>query len=213
MDTIFVYFIAGSLWVYFFWCLSSISLDNNVILFLSLFITPILGFIIVQTYRLYFELKGGFSHSSRRSLLFLWNSIIKPIKDNVDGSKVTASNFVFSFLVWETTFYSEGVPKGFQEHGRRAWYYILSFKACSYSIFFGSIALLFYASLNSIFIIESILILLGYFTLGIILFLKANQTFKSLMRQEICIIEIYRQAFETTAHKLKNIDEKYLLQP
>lgn len=78
---------------------------------------PILGFILHQLYRTVFEACHGWE-TLRRPVL----ALIKKEYNLDDG------NPRLPFLIWETSFYSDGVPDSFREHNRSGWHYVMSFR-------------------------------------------------------------------------------------
>jgi hypothetical protein len=168
--------------------------------------TPLLGFVIHQIYRLYFEWRGGFAQESRRSLDILWQVIARPC-----GFQNPEHRYTKSFLIWEVTFYSDGIPESFRNHDRGAWHYIISFKSSFYSSLLATLTLFIAITYrcynntlqdNLLFLVGAIMIVIAF-----ILCFKGKQTHESLMDQEIAVIYRYAKEFSETARKLHILDE------
>ncbi|MBI3799287.1 MAG: hypothetical protein HY268_20270 [Deltaproteobacteria bacterium] len=170
--------------------------------------TPLLGFVIHQAYRLFFEWRGGFTQESRRSLDILWQAIARPC-----GFENSDHRYTKSFLIWEITFYGEEIPEGFRGHDRGAWHYILSFRASSWSSFFAAFILVWailwrtYTNTQQGSLFYLIIAALVAVAVGFIFCFKGKQTHESLMNQEIAVIYRYAEKFSETARKLRILDK------
>ncbi len=161
---------------------------------------PVIGYIVHQTYRTLFEIQGGWESSKREVL-------------NVIAStyKLTGNGMRQPFLVWETTFYSEGIPNSFRDHNRGSWHYIMSFRSVSFSALIA--AVLFTARILTEFFLGSCSLKCGDTTLifivislilAMLFWKKASLTYSSLTRQEVAAFHEYREAFDKTAQRIIN---------
>jgi len=78
---------------------------------------PILGFIIQQVWRLFFELFWGYNSKNRNIISTLMRDY------NLNNND--------AFLLWELTLYSENISDSFRNHDRGVWHYVMSFYSCS----------------------------------------------------------------------------------
>lgn len=76
---------------------------------------PLLGAVVHQLARCYFEAWGGYWSKNRRTVIKFLATSYKLEKREADA-----------FLLWETTFYSGKFPKEFCDHVHGAWQFIQS---------------------------------------------------------------------------------------
>lgn len=158
---------------------------------------PIIGFIIHQLWRLFFELFGGYTSNNRKVISEIktkWNLKRKKEKGEKD----------LAFLVWELTFYSHEFDEAFRSHDRGAWHYIMSFYSCSLASLLGMMIFIFnYMAIKQI-VISTYWLLLGvYLLLTILFFWKAILTKASLESQEVGMFRLREGLFEKTLRELK----------
>lgn len=151
---------------------------------------PVSGFLFHQFYRTVFELFGGWA-SSRRPVVAAIRS----------AYAIPATDHNTPFLIWETTFYSDGIPESFRAHNRGAWHYIMSFRSIWWSSALGAICLLvvprFWGGAS-----QSIGCVLSFVVVSVVFFLKAHLTYSSLGRQEVACFQHYRSAFDATRNAI-----------
>lgn len=158
------------------------------------FLSPLIGFVIHQSYRLVFELTGGFARKSR-------TVIDRILKELATEENIALKNRESAFMVWEITFYSEGFPSPFMNHDRGAWHYILSFWSITFaavlSMLFCILAYFTFAPVpNSA--IAAILELV----IGLIFYYKGLTSYRSLCAQEVAITHTHKELFVKTLKKI-----------
>jgi hypothetical protein len=158
---------------------------------------PVLGFGIHQFYRLLFEITRGFERQSRPAL--------KRIRDEIASKNGIANcSPKKAFLIWETTFYGNGIPTPFREHDRNAWHFILSFESTALAAALGVCSLVLSCCFGAR---PSHLawIVLAEALIGVIFALKAHFTYQSLMRQELVSTFVWYDAFAKTCEMLQTM--------
>lgn len=156
---------------------------------------PVCGFILHQAWRLIFEAFGGFSSKKRK--------VIHEIQ-NKDWKIKKQLNRYDAFHVWELTFYSCGIDPSFRDHDRGAWHYIMSFLSCFVASIFGILLFIYdYLRDPCLKSFQWIWVII-YILIAIIFFFKARLTRDSLEQQEIAILKLHEDKFQTTAEDLFN---------
>ena len=147
---------------------------------------PILGFILHQLYRTVFEACHG------------WETIRRPVLTLIKKEyNLDDANPRLPFLIWETSFYSDGVPDSFRENNRSGWHYVMSFRSIAFASAIAGIALAcipaFWQST------EMPGAQIGLFgALALLFWLKGRLTYSSLTDQECAAFRRYRPAFDST---------------
>lgn len=157
--------------------------------------TPLIGFVLHQAFRVWFEASGRFARNSRRSI-----DDILTIARSID-MQLTRDQ---AFLVWETTFYSSSFPASFRDHDRGAWHYILSFWGMGFAAGVSSIFLIFcfLSGMSSVSFSTLAIALVLMVTIGLLLYWKAKQTYRALLDEECAMIRLHRNLFIETLKSL-----------
>jgi hypothetical protein len=152
---------------------------------------PMLGFVLHQSYRTLFELTGGWESGDRSVLALI-------------GTEYDVEDERTQFLIWETTFYSEGIPAPFREHNRAAWHYVMSFWSVAFTSFISAVAL---AITPLIFpqIDAPVPAVIAGFLMTAIFWLKGRQTYASLTRQEVAAFAAHKKAFDAVGESVKRV--------
>jgi hypothetical protein len=161
--------------------------NNKVVVIAS---APVLGFILHQLYRVIFESTRGWEKDARPVLALIRETY-----------KIADSQERMPFLIWETTFYSNDIPKAFREHNRNSWHYVMSFRSVAFTSAFSGLAVGF---VRTFWRASSMPFLqLGLLALLFLLFWqKGRLTYLSLTRQECSAFRRYRKAFDDTRRAL-----------
>lgn len=155
---------------------------------------PVVGFIIHQTFRLIFELTGGFARKSRKVLAYLSTRFSEHEGSRIDNVK--------AFLIWETTFYSSKFPAAFRDHDRGSWHYILSFwSICASALIAGVFCVVFFFVTRQV---NLLWVGIGEFAIALIFWLKGNTSYRSLNNQEVWVVRSNYELFAET--KAANIE-------
>ena len=164
---------------------------KSVVLALSV---PVTGFIIHELFRLLFELTGGFARKSRKVIDFLMQEI-------APTENIKLSSRESAFMVWEITFYSDGIPSSFLNHDRGAWHYLLSFWGISMTAFIAACF-----CLIAYFVVRQgtipIWVALFEALVGVTFYWKGLTTYRSLVEQEIAIVKMHKELFVKTLKAL-----------
>jgi hypothetical protein len=164
-------------------------------------VTPLLGFLIHQGYRLYFEMRKGYSNESRPVIRHLMQEA------NVDGTSRVLT-LKDAFLTWELTFYSDCFPESFREHDRRMWQYIQSFGSVKWAALLGLLTVFFGLLLVGTPPKMEAVSMLIVLAIGVIVFqLKATSTQASLFQQEVAVANLYKEEFRATMKKIQADDQ------
>lgn len=155
---------------------------------------PVLGFILHQLYRTLFESKRGWETNAR--------PVVALIRETY---KIKDSEKHKPFLIWETTFYSAGIPGAFRDHNRNAWHYVMSFRSVAFTSALSGLALAFVPTFWKT---SSLPVLwLGLFgALFVLFWQKGRLTYLSLTRQECATFHHYRKNFDDTKNLLDTDD-------
>lgn len=165
--------------------------------FLWLMLAPLFGFIINQSYRVYFEWHGDLSGDWRETL-----QTIRTIYGIIDDPNRKAH------LIWEMTVYSDKIPEVVRQSNRETWHFIIAMRTCFWSTLF-SLSILyigfFFGSNGSSRILNKdnlIIFTTIYILASIIFFAKAKLTTNDLVRREKALIKIYSKEFDFFATKI-----------
>jgi hypothetical protein len=159
------------------------------------------GFVFHQIYRIIFETyKRGYAGEWRGVL----RKIIKAYKKKYKIKK-NNKGYLKAFLIWETTFYSEGFPEGFRKHDEGSWHYIQSFWGISVTALLSFITFVGYLYITKVELVgfSEDLIVWIYIGLIVMFYLKGKLTFDRLNEQEMAIFKIHQEkCYNPTAKKL-----------
>jgi hypothetical protein len=173
---------------------SSVTSANSII---WVVLVPLIGFVAHQTFRLIFELTGGFARRSRITLRYISKAIARQ-------ESVPELSFDQAFLIWEIVFYSDDFPAAFRDHDRGAWHYILSFWGVSLSAML-SIALCLTGYVAILRTTEVLLVAVAELLIAVIFYLKGRSTYYSLIRQESALVSVHENLFIAAFKKLKSM--------
>ncbi|MBX3374914.1 MAG: hypothetical protein KF817_13870 [Phycisphaeraceae bacterium] len=151
---------------------------------------PVVGFILHQLYRTFFECNRGWE-TDARPVIALIRSTYRLPKSEKDHP----------FLIWEMTFYSAGIPDAFRAHNRSSWHYVMSFRSVAFASALSGVALACLTWFRG----SSTLTLpyLGLFAALFGLFwAKSRLTYRSLTMQECAAFHLYRTSFDRTRARL-----------
>jgi hypothetical protein len=152
-------------------------------------LTPLVGFLFHQLFRLGFELSDGFARKSR--------TVLDPLQVGYSTSGI--ANRHLAFLLWETVFYGKDTPESFRNHVRRSWHYILSFWGMTLAGLFGVlIAALRLASAEAL----ATRVGIADLVVSAIFWWKARTTYVALRTQEVAFVDTNPKPFADTAPKI-----------
>lgn len=175
---------------------------NEVKILAFTFSTPFIGFIIHQTYRLFFSINNGYENESREVLVFMKNSF-----KFSDKRKITLKD---AFMAWETEIYDNKDFMGFLAHDAKFWHYLHSFRSIILASLLGMAIMIvfhFYVPYNYFMIYHhgfhyifhglflSTLLFVLLLAITIIFFLLERKTYKTLNEQEIGFVTKHQEQF------------------
>lgn len=185
--------IPGAVFIFAAYSLWPAVADSEPILLIIL--VPIAGFVIHQSFRLLFEIYGGYSRKSRDALIYIQGLVNEKHKMQIDIKQ--------AFIIWELAFYSDKISSSFRDHDRGAWHYILSFWSVSFSALLSSVMILWVSNLDSIHLLY---VFVFELFIAVMFFYKANLTHRSLLLQEKAIVQLDNDAFLDVAEKILDVD-------
>lgn len=191
-----------------------LNIDTGPKVAMWIVVTPVVGFIIHQLFRLIFEgavvfagkFPWGFDGKWRPVLQYTCKHLISDPKEKLNNNE--------AFLIWELTFYSDAISNSFREHDRGAWHYILSFWSISLAAILSLILCLLAIWLPNLITLPGIsgigdtklisVIAYGQIVLAVIFALKGWSTYQSLSKQEVAIMKLHKDKFLKTHDSIKD---------
>lgn len=145
---------------------------------LGIALAVVLGFVVHQTFRVAFELSGGWASRFR--------PVIREIRKSGSHSPLQA------FLIWELTLYADDTAAAFRDHDRNAWHFVMSFWATALAAVLGGLIVM--RSDTP----EAATWRWGFAAVAVVFALKGFLTARSISQQEIAMLKLRDKKFKAT---------------
>jgi hypothetical protein len=171
-------------------------------------LTPLVGYIIHQTYRWVFEWGQGFGRNSRE--------VVSYIYEKLAPSESLLISREEAFLVWEVAIYDTQKFSGFLQHDGRSFHFTLAFWSTTFASIIGvfTTAVWFSFFQNIYYFLTPINIFLTYFQifLAVIFYLRGKNVYKSINKQEVAFLIKNKEEFIKCMYKIldKPLPIKYV---
>ena len=165
-------------------------------------LTPLAGYILHQTFRLGFELTGGYSRDSRAVVKYIVEKLAT--QESISISKKNA------FHVWEITFYDTKDFSGFRDHDARSFHYTLAFWSTSFASIFGIILTGGYYFFQKTpcfdyFTPMKVFFIALQIVFAIIFWIRGNNVYKSINEQEVAFLLKNKEEFKKCMFEILEI--------
>jgi len=148
-------------------------------------ITPLLGYILHQVFRLFFENTGGYSRKSR--------AVVKYIVEKLAPQESMSVSYLQAYLVWEIALHDTKDFSNFLTHVSKTWHFTLSFWITTFSSIVGIIFTLCFSYYLHTTANLFILSLQGI--LGLIFLQRGFNIYKTLNEQEVAFLRKNESVF------------------
>lgn len=148
-------------------------------------LTPLIGYILHQTYRYFFEFTGGFGRNSR--------AVVKYIHEKLAPQESMSISKENAFLVWEIAIYDTKDFSGFLAHDAKSMHFTLAFWSTTFASIFGIIFTLLYfffqnEPTDKFFTPLKISLAVIQILLAIVFYLRGRNVYKSINEQEVAFL-------------------------
>jgi hypothetical protein len=140
--------------------------------------TPLLGYILHQVYRLFFEITGGYSRKSR--------AVVRYIVEKLAPQECMSVSYLQAYLVWEISLYDTKDFSNFLPHVSKTWHFTLAFWVTTFASIIGIIFTLCFSYYLHTPINLFIMGLQGI--LGIIFWRRGFNIYETLNEQEVAFL-------------------------